>query len=128
MQSLVIPDTCAQFEYTPKKIAPNANHQFIVRETLDSNESLMHGRHEDTEMADRFETILSDLEKTQDSIENIDFTGGVQLKAKDVLLEKNKGTSSTPLSVRKKLQEHGLLDMTNEQDTTNSQVYFFNYS
>lgn len=78
-----MPDTCA-FDYLPQKIATNSNiEQFVVRETIDSNYCL----NNEAEMADKFESILSDLEKSQESVENIDMNS-LQLRSKAVSMKK----------------------------------------
>jgi len=122
---LFIPDTCAVDEasYTPRKVAD----EFVVRETVDGREEAAAG----VQMADRFEKMLSDLEKSQeDSVENFDMesvkasvpVGVAGRRLARAAKSPRKGASSTPLAVRKELQAHGLLDLTNEQDSLNSQV------
>jgi len=114
-KSILIPDTCVvdtQASYTPRKVCPGLD-QFVVRETVDEETGT--GK----EMVDRFEMILSDLEKSQEaeSIENNMVVCGAGRRISRIVKSPNKGASSTPLAVRKELQAHGLLDMTNEQDT-----------
>ena len=107
---LMIPDTCCM----TSELQPNAKEvpqRFVIRETIDTDNNFLIGAspelptrisEEDSNLSD------SEMDKTQFN-ENVNTN---LIKSNPHLL--NVGSNqSTPLSVKKKLQEHGLLDLTN---------------
>ena len=125
----MIPDTCA-FNYKPKKIAPishkdRISSEFIIRETVDSNELLeaVSEGQETVVEPSSFENNIentSDLDKTLDQprelVQQISQTKSKKLAAKKIGSQNSNSQSSTPMAVKKKLQEYGLLDMTNSPE------------
>lgn len=126
----MIPDTCA-FDYMPKKIVQGTNNtasmstdKFIIRETVDSNECLDTGHAgqetaiDPSDFENNIESMGSDLDRTQDMEVSTSQTKPKQSsQSKKIIAGKGTQiTQGTPMAVKKKLQEYGLLDMTNSPE------------
>lgn len=119
----MVPDTCiAQTE--PNNIKKSSK-QFIIRDTIDSNYAEIFPDRNKLETINENSIINESFEKESGSGKNVDETCLEEDAVLGLLKDNNKQISdlskihllknsqSTPLAIKKKLQEHGLLDMTN---------------
>lgn len=122
--AISIPDTC----FVGQNVATNkpmASARLMVRDTLDSNLDEVLNRKElenflqnEDIIEKNKQTHSNDPKTTQNNQLNakdvnetcLDDVMNQQLTLKNIVSQQQ---SSTPLAVKKKLQEHGLLDMTN---------------
>lgn len=121
----MVPDTCMpQFEAEHIKMP---SKQLIIRDTIDSNfDEIFNDRERNKlETINENYIINESLDKKKSLDKNLDETCLEEEAVLDMIhvinkkshdLSKNhllKTSQSTPLAVKKKLQEHGLLDLTN---------------
>ncbi len=124
--NVAVPDTCFDVDTfnnlrENKKLENRNKEKFIIRDTIDCGEFLQDVRSdhlkEIAEATTEIDTTSEDMEKTtlMSSDSNIPSEKVVENKK---LKRLKTDQQSTPLSVKKKLQEHGLLDMTNSPETS----------
>jgi len=113
INSLMIPDTCPIFG-NQKPVEIENPYRLIIRETVDSNEILQNNEINDNENIENNSSIIQN-----ESLE-IPKLKSKKKKKVDRRSESNI-IQSTPMSVKKKLQEHGLLDLTNSPNKKSSQ-------
>jgi hypothetical protein len=126
---MMIPDTC---NFQPGRIFHNhhrpssskENELYIIRDTIDTNYdeyfSVSNNKKKPEDHV-QDEVANKDMEETTACFNEEDEDANLaNLNAENVIVNKNLGKvsnnnnlNSTPLAVKKKLQEHGLLDMTN---------------
>ena len=114
---LMIPDTCcmtSELQPTAKELP----QRFVIRETIDTDNFLVGASPELPARISEEDSNLSEseIDKTQFN-ENVNTN---LMKSNPHLLNVC-SNQSTPLSVKKKLQEHGLLDLTNSPAKNPSQ-------
>jgi hypothetical protein len=121
---MYIPDTCADMLNYPTetdsnvpqaiKAAPIQNKGLVIRDTIDTNDCFMDfAEHENKN--DTVETS-EDMDKTR--LDNPAVKKNFQIKDVNNLYLNRVVSQSTPLAIKKKLQEHGLLDLTCSPQTT----------
>lgn len=138
---LLIPDTCfygsSDFEnfkgkQAPSKIKPSSRVT-VIRDTIDSNDEILEPfesekkqdatnkmnnlRDENLTCIDIDQTYVQVPDTMADHLEN-----KFRLASKLDHLVQNDKHSSTPLAVKRQLQEHGLLDMTNSPARTQTEA------
>ncbi|CAF0721636.1 unnamed protein product [Brachionus calyciflorus] len=130
INNLVIPDTCMpQFGIDQDKPNSKKNtRQLIIRDTIDSNFDEIFkpvNQNNKLDTIDENSVINDSFEKEIRTTRNFDETcleENVNLEindhAKKIIPDTSrvnflKNSQSTPLAIKKKLQEHGLLDLTN---------------
>lgn len=117
---MYIPDTCADIlnyptetnSNAPKaiKAAPIQNKGLVIRDTIDTNEFFM----DFAEHENKNETV-----ETSEDMDKTRLDNPIVNKKNVNTLHLNRVVSqSTPLAIKKKLQEHGLLDLTCSPQTT----------
>ena len=113
----MIPDTCPIFgNQTPVEI--ENPYRLIIRETVDSNEILQNNEINDNENIENNSSIIQneslEIPKLKSKKKKKD-TKKVDRRSESNIIQ------NTPMSVKKKLQEHGLLDLTNSPNKKSSQ-------
>jgi len=126
--NVAIPDTCLNVDKfnilrDKKKLDIRDKEKFIIRDTIDCEDFLQDVRSESlkeiAEATTEIDTTSEDMERTTLMPTDSNRPNEKILENKK-LKRLNTEQQSTPLSVKKKLQEHGLLDMTNSPEATKS--------
>lgn len=109
---LSIPDTCVyDLQHRAVKPAPVPTRLSVIRDTIDNNED-----DENMMIVDPFEKKTSKTkQKPRDFVPD---TNMIEAKPHQLDVVINENHVNTPLAVKRQLQEHGLLDMTNSPGRT----------